>query len=123
MRDLIFLVRIVLTAIVFGFVGNNHLNVSFWSQSAALKERNLIFHASLIHVLPSTNVIQGIGYDSSAFKEFIGINFFCFFTDFIETSMNVALKTRVQLQESSTCSSRFGFFDVFVSKQKLPGQI
>lgn len=86
MRNLSLFIWIVLAAIILGLVGNNHLNVAFRPKSTALEEWNLILNASLIHVLPSLNIIQRIGNNISALKELIREGLLSLLTDLIKTS-------------------------------------
>jgi hypothetical protein len=57
MWDLGLFLRISLAAIILCIVGDNYLNVSLWSESAALEKRYLIGDTSLVHVLPSFDII------------------------------------------------------------------
>ena len=86
MWDLGLFLRISLTAIILCIVGDNYLNVSLWPESTALEKRYFISDTSLVHVLPSFDIIQGVSDDSLAFEEFVGVNVFRLLTDFVESS-------------------------------------
>ena len=101
-RDLRFFIRIILTAIVFSLVRNNHLNMSFGTKSSTFKERDLILHASLVHVLSSSHIIKCIGNNTSTLEELITINFLSFLAYLIKPGMNMTLKLRIELKKSCT---------------------
>jgi len=75
MRDLCLFIRIILAAIVLGFIGYNHLNMTFRPKSSALEKRDFIFHTSFIHILPCPNVIECIRDYVSAFEKLIRVDF------------------------------------------------
>lgn len=97
MRDLSLLIGIILTAVIFSFVGNDDLNMSFGAKSTAFKERNLILHTSLVHIHSCLYVVKGICNDSSAFEKLIAKDFFSFFTNLVKPGDDMPLKARIEL--------------------------
>lgn len=63
--------RIILTAVAFSLVRDDDLNVTFRTECSTLKQRNLILHATLIHISSGCNIIKRVGYNCQALEELI----------------------------------------------------
>lgn len=91
-------IRIVLAAVILSLVGNDDLHVSFRAEGSTLEQRNLVLHASLVHVLSGFDVIKRVGHDFPAAEELIGEDFLSLLAYFVESGDDVALETRIELQ-------------------------
>lgn len=98
MRYLCFFIRIVLAAIILSFVWYYDLYVAFRTKSSTLKQRYFVLYTSFIHILSRPYIIKRIGDDVSAFKELIRVYFFTFLANFVQSCMNMALKSRIELK-------------------------
>ena len=57
------IVGVLHIAVRLSLVGKNDLNVSFGAKSTTLKQRNFAFNTTTVHISPSLDIIEGIGYD------------------------------------------------------------
>ena len=123
MRNLCFIVGIILTAIILSFIRHNYLNMTFRAKSPTLEKRYFVLDASFIHILSCSHVIKSISNYFSAFKELIIVDFFSFLANLVQPCMYMALKPRVKLKQSCTSSCWFRFFYMLISKQELARQV
>lgn len=123
MRNFTLLNRIVLTSITFSKIGNNNLNMTFWSKSTRLKQWHFILYASLVYIPSGSHIIQGIGNQGQTFKELVGENIFCGIWDSFSKRSNMILERWIHELDSLWSCSTLWFRNMLFSKQKLSVEI